>query len=135
MFHFSIQMTVEEKDVNARGHVSFDKYFVFFHETRIAYLASLGYNFDGAPRFGVIAADAHCTYKKELRPGDVITVECGIREIRQKSFIMAFMIFREDQTCAEGYGTFLYFDYENKKVTAFPDRFIADVRSYEGLIE
>ena len=91
MFHFSIDLTVAEEDVNYRNHASFDKYLVFFHKARIAYLAALGYHFDGKTiNPGVIATEAHCTYRKEIRLGDGITVECRIREIRQKSLVMEF---------------------------------------------
>jgi acyl-CoA thioester hydrolase len=135
MFRFSIKLTVKEADVNDRQHVSFDRYFVFFNEARIAYLAMLGYYFDAGPRSGVIAINAHCAYRKELRLGDEITVGCKIREIKKKSFVMEFVISMKDHPCAEGDAAFLYFDYENRKVTAFPPQFIEDVQSHEGLIE
>lgn len=134
MFHFSIELNVEEKDVNARKHVSYDKYFLFFQEVRVAYLATFGYNFDDADSIGMIATEAHCAYKKELRLGDVIEVKCRIRNLQPKSFVMEFLVCREDQICAEGSATLLYFDYENRNVTPFPAQFVEDIKSYEGLV-
>ncbi|WP_419660077.1 conserved uncharacterized protein related to thioesterase [Desulfosarcina variabilis str. Montpellier] len=133
MFRFSIELTVKEAHVNARQHVSYDKYLVFFQEARLAYLEMLGYHFDFGPKIGVIATEAHCAYKKELRLGDKITVGCRIREIRKKSFVAEFMILQHDQICAEGTVTLLHFDYENRKVVAFAPQFIEDVKAYEGL--
>jgi len=134
MFHFSIELTVKDNDVNPRQHVSYDKYFLFFQEARIAYFAKFGYNFDGTGRIGVIAADARCAYKKELRLGDVIEVKCSVGEMKPKSFIMGFLIFREDQICAEGSATFLAFDYGSGKVIPFPDQLVEAIKSYEGLV-
>ncbi|BBO90633.1 acyl-CoA thioesterase [Desulfosarcina ovata] len=91
MFHFSVELTVGEQDVNYRNHASVNKYLVFFNKARIAYLAALGYDFDSETiNPGLIVAESHCYYKKELGLGAVITVKCRIREINQKSIVMEF---------------------------------------------
>lgn len=130
---FSIVLKVAEADVNARQHVSYDKYFSYFQEARIAYLASFGYDFDGPTRIGLIATEARCAYRKELRIGDAIAVSCSVRDIQVKSFVMEFLIRRDDQLCAEGSATFLCFDYESRKVTPFPAALIEKINSFEGL--
>ena len=132
-YPFSLELNVQEKDVNARQHVSYDKYFVYFQDVRIAYLANLGYHLDGVTHIGLIAADAHCTYRKELRLGDVITAKCRIRHIQQKSFTMEFLIVRQDRICADGSATFLCFDYDQRKVIPFPDPLVEDIKRYEGI--
>lgn len=133
MFQFSINLKVAEKDVNPRQHVSYDRYLVFFQEARIAYLEKFGYDFDGAGSIGLIATEAHCAYKRELRLGDVIAVGCSVRDIQPKSFIMDFLITRNDQICAEGSATLLHFDYGHRKVIPFPDQFVETIKSYETL--
>ena len=133
VYPFSLVLTVQEKDVNARQHVSYDKYFVYFQDVRIAYLANLGHHLDGVTRIGLIAADAHCTYKKELRLGDVITAQCRIRDIQKKSFSMEFLIVREDWICADGSATFLCFDYDQRKVIPFPNPLVEDIKRYESI--
>ena len=133
MFPFSIELTVDDKDVNPRNHVSYDRYFVFFQAARIAYLGSLGHNFEGSTTVGLIAIDARCAYKKELRGGDVISVQCRVRELRPKSLLMDFLVCREDQICAEGSVTLLCYDYEHGKVTSLPTQLTEDITAYEGL--
>ncbi len=131
MFPFSISLTVAKEDVNRAQHVSFDKYFVFFHEARIAYFAKMGVDLESDAEFGSIIADARCTYKKELRIDDVVEVRCRCREIMEKSLVMEFLIASGDGVCAEGSLTVLCFDYRNRCVRPFPEDMINAIKDFE----
>jgi acyl-CoA thioester hydrolase len=133
MAPFALELKIEDKDVNYRQHVSYDRYFAFFQEARIAYLAKLGHDLDGAPDVGLIATEARCAYKKELRLGDVITVQCRVQELRPKAVVMGFLVCQGDLICADGSVTLLCYDYAHRKVTWLPAPLVEDIKSYEGL--
>ena len=132
-FRFTLPLSVDEKDLNAGGHVSYDRYFVFFQEACFAYLAMFGLRSDGTDDLNLIAAEARCSYKKELMCGDRIAVSCRVRGIRAKSFEMQYRIHRGDSLCAEGAVTFLCFDYARRRVAEFPERLTRFLRDYEGI--
>jgi acyl-CoA thioesterase FadM len=132
-FRFKADVVVQEIHVNYRQHVSYDKYFVFFQEACLHYLAMFGYRFDDTDEFGVIAADARCVFKKELFQGDAITIGCRIRSMKPKAFEMEYKIVRGGDICATGETTYLCFDYTKNTVAPFPDWFVGRVKTHEGM--
>ena len=132
-FRFAHNLRVQDAHVNIRQHVSYDQYFVLFQEARIGYMAQFGYQSKDSDGFGLIAAEARCVYKKELRQGDAISIGCRIRSLKPKAFEMEFQIVRKGEICATGETTYLCFNYAENKVAPFPDRFARCIRDHEGL--
>lgn len=132
-FRFKADLVVLQRHVNDRKHVSYDKYFVLFQEARIGYLALFGYRSNDSDGFGLIAAEARCTYKKELRQGDRIAIGCRVKALKPNAFVMEFQITRDGQVCATGDTTYLCFDYAANRVASFPERLIRCIRDHEGM--
>lgn len=131
-FGFEVNLVITHEHVNQRNHVSYDKYFVLFQEARLGYLALCDFLFDDSQGVGLIAAEAHCVYKKELRQGDHIAIGCRIRTLKPKAFEMEFQITRDGEVCAFGETTYFCYDYANRRVAPLPDVFVRRVRAHEG---
>jgi YbgC/YbaW family acyl-CoA thioester hydrolase len=133
-FKLSVPLKVRMDDVNYGKHVGHQTYFSFFQEARIAYLAQFGFSELDISGYGMIIAEANCTYKNQLYYGDDITVGCGISVLGPKMFAMDYRISKGDQICALGYTKSLCFDYGSKKVTKLPLEFATAVKAFEGKV-
>jgi len=81
------------------GHMNVMWYAGKFDEATWQYFATFGLT----PSFlreqgrGMAAVQQNITYKRELRPGDVVTIRSGVLEIREKA-IRFFHEMRNDET-------------------------------------
>lgn len=132
-FKFSVPLKVRMNDVNYGKHVGYQTYFSFFQEARIAYLSQFGFSELDISGYGMIIAEANCTYKNQLYYGDDITVECDISVLKSKKFTMDYRILKGDKICAIGYTINLCFDYGSKKVAKLPLEFVTAVTAFEGM--
>lgn len=132
-FKFSIPLTVRVNDLNYGNHVGHQEFFSYFQESRVAYLSQFGYSELDIDGYGMIMAEAGCKYKKALFLNDTIRVACGVTELKSKRFTMAYQIDRADGICAEGFTINICYDYQSKKVVRLPEKFIRQVKAFEGL--
>lgn len=81
-FHFSLDLPVLETEVNEYQHVGYEKYFYYFHQACVSYFAMFGHAVAGDNNgIDLIVAETRCAYKRELRLGDQINIECRVGEI------------------------------------------------------
>lgn len=133
-FHFSLDLPVLETEVNEYQHVGYEKYFYYFHQACVSYFAMFGHAVGGDNNgIDLIVAETRCAYKRELRLGDQINIECRVGEIKPKAIILNFQINRDGNICATGSTTYLFFDYQTKKVVDVPDALAEPINAYEGL--
>jgi acyl-CoA thioester hydrolase len=132
-FKFSIPLTVRVNDLNYGNHVSHQNFFSYFQESRVGYLNQFGYTELDIDGYGMIMAEAGCTYRQSLFLNDPIRVACGVTELKSKRFTMGYQIERADVICAEGFTLNICYDYQSKKVVRLPEEFIRQVKAFEGL--
>ncbi|WP_155325419.1 acyl-CoA thioesterase [Desulfosarcina ovata] len=131
-FRYSLDLTVKKTDVNG-FHVSYEKYFSFFHEAVVGYFALFGHQV-GSDTTGIdlIVSGTRCQYKNELQQGDAINVECRVSENTSKRLVMDFQINKAGVICATGSTVYLFFDYSIRKVVPIPVHIMESIRIYEG---
>jgi YbgC/YbaW family acyl-CoA thioester hydrolase len=132
-FKFEFNTRIRITDINYGNHVSYASYLLFFQDARIAYLKNIGCSELDIHGVGMIISEANCKYKRELLLGDEIVIKCKITNLKSKGFEMEYVIEREGKVCAEGKTINLAFDYKAGKITHLPEKFVADVKAFEGI--
>lgn len=110
-------------DINYGGHMGNDKALLLFHDARIYFLGQMGYSESDIGGPGLIMAEAHVYFKKELFRGDEVNVYIHIDDIRGISFEMYYTVMRGDEEVILGNTRMIAFDYERRKVTKIPVEF------------
>ena len=120
------RIEVRVGDVNYGGHMGNDRALLVFHDARIAFLESLGFNEKNIGGPAIIMRDAHVNFRKEVFLHDVLTVDVGIDEVTTSSFNMTYTVKRESDGAVVFLGStgLVAFDYETRKVVKLPEVFI-----------
>lgn len=115
---------VSVSDINYGGHMGNDRALVVFHDARLFYLEERGFSESDIGGPGLIMADAHVYFKKEVFRGEELSVYIHIEDIRELSFVMHYSVMREDVQVFHGHTKMVAFDYERKRVAKIPDAFL-----------
>lgn len=110
-------------DINYGGHMGNDKALLLFHDARIHFLGLDGYNEKDIGGPGLIMAEAHIYFKKELFLSDEVNAYVHIDDIRGVSFNMHYTIMRGDEVVMLGSTKMIAFDYKNRKISKIPEAF------------
>ncbi len=100
-------LRVRSTDMDADGIVNNARYFEFFEQARLEHLAALEVikrpRPAGEPARSFTLAETTCRYRSPLRHRDEVVVRAWTLEVRDRSFILAYDILRDDGTAvAEG---------------------------------
>lgn len=116
-------------DINYGGHMGNDKALLVFHDARIAFLESLGFNEKNIGGPAIIMRDAHVTFRKEVFLHDILTVDAGIDEVSLSGFNMIYTVKRESDGAVVFLGStgLVAFDYDLRKVARLPESFIQKI--------
>ena len=115
------------------GHMNVMWYAGKFDEATWQYFATFGLT----PSFlreqgrGMAAVRQNITYKRELRPGDVVTIRSGVLEIREKA-IRFFHEMRNDETgeiAATTEMSAVHLDTVRRKSCPFPEQVVERIRA------
>jgi acyl-CoA thioester hydrolase len=94
---------------DSQGIVNNARYFEYFQEARLDHLLAIGVTggprtLNDSPRTFTLA-ETTCTYRSPLRHRDEVVVRAWTGEIRNRSFILAYDIRREDTGAVVAEGT------------------------------
>jgi len=93
------RISVRSTDLDAQRHVNNAVYFQYFEQARLEHLKRLGFLAKYAPgegpRHSIAIAETTCRYKAPAYYGDTLLVKVGTREVRQRSFALAYEVRRE----------------------------------------
>lgn len=131
-FPFTANIPVRITDINFGGHVGNDTILSIVHEARAQFFTHCGYtelDFAGA---GTIMSDVAIEYKNQTYYGDTILASVAVGEITK----VAFDLFYKLEKSAEGNlipvafakTWMVCYDYEQKKVTAIPEKAIEKIK-------
>ena len=124
----TILVPVRISDINYGNHVGNDAFVSIIHEARMQWLQSHGYTELKIEQAGLIMSDLCIEFKSESFYGDDIKVEISVSEITGVSFEMYYQLStqRNNDTIilANAKTGMVCYDYEAKKVTAIPKRFV-----------
>ncbi len=126
---FSTKIAVRITDINYGNHVGNDALISILHEARMQWLASLNYTELSIENAALIMADLAVEYKAESFYGDVLLIDIAIGEISKVSFEIFYEITTHRNNIklliAKAKTGMVCFDYELKKVTNIPEKFLS----------
>ncbi len=130
-FSFSTELPVRITDINYGGHLANDAFLAIAHEARVRFLGSMGYTEHAVEGAGMIMSDAAIEYKAEVFYGDVLKVDVGVSDLRSAGcdFVYRVTNAASGKEVARVKTGIAFFDYQNRKVVAVPDRFRARFES------
>lgn len=125
---FTTQTTIPVRfsDTDAMGHVNNAKYFSYMEEGRVAYFSKLLPELDlnnSERAFPFILADVQCSFKAPLFCGETVVVALGVTEIRNRSFVMEYVLTekKSGREVATGSSIQVMYDYQTEKTYPVPD--------------
>ncbi len=119
-----LAITVQWGDMDALGHVNNTVPIRWLECSRIDYLELSGIaSALEKLEFGPILAAVNCSYKRQLRYPDKVTIGCRVSQIGRTSLTFQHTVFSEQQNAiaAEGESVVVVFDYENQRPVRIPD--------------
>jgi acyl-CoA thioester hydrolase len=124
-FKFSTKIPIRIGDINRASHLSHVNLVQILEEARAQFMVSLGYqeNVNIHDGTGFILGDLGVIFKGQAYYGQVLKIEIGIRDIREKSFDLVYLISNAENGAEVGRAktTILTFDYRKQKATALPE--------------
>ncbi len=126
---FRTELELRISEINYGGHLGNDSVLALVHESRIRYLAALGFTELDIGGASLIMADVGIVYRSEGFHGDRLSIEVGPGAITSRSFDLYFRLLNQKtgKEVAIAKTGMLAFDYRSRKVTTLPEAFLAKV--------
>ena len=123
-FTFITEIPVRITDLNYGGHVGNDTVLSIIHESRMQWLASIGFSEMEFGGIGMIMSDVGIEFKNELFYGDIVLTSVTVGEISKIGFELFYKLEKESegkkiQVAAAKTGMVCY-NYSAKKIAAIP---------------
>jgi acyl-CoA thioester hydrolase len=135
-FPVVIEIAVAWGEMDAFQHVNNVAYFRYFESVRIAYLERSGF-LEAMARAGVgpILAETCCRFRRPLTYPDTLSVGARVSEMGEDRLVVQHRVVSHKlgAVAAEGEGTLVAYDYQDKRKAAIPDevrRRIKDLESH-----
>jgi acyl-CoA thioester hydrolase len=119
-FIFCTRIPIRIGDINRASHLSHVNLVQILEEARAQFWVSLGYqeavHIDGG--IGFIIGDLGVIFKGQAYYGQVLKIEIGAADIREKSYDLVYEVTNADNgaVIARAKTTILLFDYQKQKV-------------------
>lgn len=113
---------VRFSDVDVYGHVNNVKYFEYYQEARLSFLASLGRDEDEGD-FGLVVARLDVDYRRPIRfRGDSYLVESWVTRVGGSSFGIAAEIQDGDEVLSRAEAVMVTFDHNTQRARPLTDK-------------
>ena len=123
-FRYWWPVTVRWKDMDAMGHVNNSTYFTYLESARIGFLTSSGWlgTTEGAARQGPVVVSQTFNYRRQIHYPDELEVGVRCGEIRARSFVVEYGVFRKgtDELAGHGSTVLAWLDYGAGKAVEIP---------------
>ena len=128
---FNTMLEVRIYDINYGNHLGHDSLVSMFHEARVRFLRHLGYselNIDG---LGLLVTHLVVNYTGEAFLSDLISINMGITHITKTTIELMYQAVnsKSKKEIARGLTTMVFFDYQKRKVTRIPQKFLSKTSS------
>ena len=107
-------------DMDALGHVNNARYFDYFQEARIEWLAGLG--LDLQQTTGPVVMHIACTYLKPVVYPAALKITSCLHSLGRSSMIIDHDLYQEERLMAQGICKIVWVDYLQNKSSPFPDK-------------
>lgn len=125
---------VQQWECDHMGHLNVRNYMAKFDDAAWNLLAELGINkkYFEERNGGVAAVDHHVTYKKEMLPGDSITIRTHLALMEGKKFKMVHKMYDSVSglLVADCELFAVHMDQKTRRATDFPDDILANGQAY-----
>jgi len=123
-FSYWWPIIVRWKDMDAMGHVNNSTYFTYLESARIGFLTALGWisRMEGTARQGPVVVSQTFNYRRQVHYPDELEVGVGCGEIRTRSFVIEYGVFRKgtDELVGDGSTVLVWLDYPANKAVEIP---------------
>jgi acyl-CoA thioesterase FadM len=128
---FRTELELRISEINYGGHLGNDSVLTLVHESRIRYLAALGFTELDIGGASLIMADVGIVYRSEGFHGDRLAIEVGPGEITSRGVDLYFRLLNQKtgKEVAIAKTGMLAFDYTSRKVTKLPEVFLTKLNS------
>ena len=125
LFCYQTHLTVRITDINAANHLANDSMISMISEARARFLFEMGVEETREDGIGIIVTDLATTYKAEAHARDQLLFEVGVMDFNPYGGDITFRITRpaDGALVAMAKSGFVFFNYQNGKVTAMPATF------------
>lgn len=106
-------------DMDALGHVNNVRYFDYFQEARIEWLASI--NFTMTANEGPVVIHTECTFFNPIIYPATVRLDSYLNNLGNTSMVMAHDIYQDEQLMAQGSSKIVWIDYIQKRSIAIPE--------------
>lgn len=107
-------------DMDALGHVNNARYFDYFQQARIEWLASL--QLDLRQETGPVVVHIACTYLKPVVYPATLTLCSALHSLGRSSMMLDHDIYQNEQLMAQGVCKIVWVDYAKNKAIPFPEK-------------
>lgn len=124
-FRFWWPVSVRWGDMDAMGHVNNIIYFQYLESARVGYFeAIVGWNSrrGNGGRQGPVVVSQTFNYRRQVHYPAELEVGVRCREIRGRSFLLEYGVFRQgtDELVGDGSSVAVWLDYEANKAVEIP---------------
>jgi acyl-CoA thioester hydrolase len=134
-FPVVIEIPVAWGEMDAFQHVNNIVYFRYFESVRIAYLERSGF-LETMARAGVgpILAETRCRFRRPLTYPDTLSVGARVLEMGEDRLVVQHRVVSHKlgTVAAEGEGTLVAYDYQEKRKAAIPDEVRRRIQELES---
>jgi acyl-CoA thioester hydrolase len=131
-FAFWWPVTVRWGDMDALGHVNNCVFFQYLECARVGYFEATGWDSrDTTPtRQGPIVVSQTFNYRRQLHYPAEVEVGVACTEVRQRSFVLSYAVFRKEseELFGDGSTVLVWLDFAANKAVEIPP----DVRAHLG---
>lgn len=106
-------------DMDALGHVNNARYFDYFQEARIEWLAGIA--LDMKQKQGPVLIQTACTFFKPVIYPALLTINSRLHDLGTTSMVMDHQIFQDEMLMAQGESKIVWIDYHSGKPVPVPD--------------
>jgi acyl-CoA thioester hydrolase len=123
-FRYWWPITVRWKDMDMMGHVNNSTYFTYLESARIGFLEARGClgTLEGASRTGTVVVSQTFHYRRQVRYPNELEVGVRCSELRTRSFVLEYAIFRRrsDELVGNGFTVLAWLDYAAGQAIEIP---------------
>jgi acyl-CoA thioester hydrolase len=117
-----LQIQIRFADIDIMGHVNNSVYLSYFEMTRVHYFGQLlGSKWD-YQKDGFLLARNEVDYLRPIYLTDQPTIEMKTEKIGNKSFVLSYKIWVDNEVCTQGQSVMVGFDSTINKSIPIPDK-------------
>lgn len=110
--------------MDAMGHVNNVIYFQYLESARIGFVEAIGWGMStgSGPRLGPAVISQTYNYRRQVFYPDELEVGVRCKEVRGKSFVLEYGVFRKgtEELVGDGTSVMVWLDYDGGKALPIP---------------